>query len=160
MKHALPPLLLLTALVFALGGVGCLKSKPAPTEDAGSTAAPIVSATATTNSNVFNVQQCESLVVDAERKLADARNKAATDCKKDDECQLIETSACVPACSDRAVAKKAVTAYAKERDMLRMSSCKLWNDAECARTTPKPTPQCLTMKAVCKANKCEAVPAQ
>jgi hypothetical protein len=155
MNKALPSFLLITALV----GVGCLKSTPAPSEDAGTTAAPVVSATTTTNSNVFTVQQCESLVVDAERKLAEARNKAATDCKKNDDCQIIETSACVPACSDRAVAKKSVAAYAKERDMLRQSSCKLWNDAECARTTPKPAPQCQTMKAVCNANKCEAVPA-
>ena len=138
--------------------VGCLKSKPVPQQEAGTTAAPIVSASPTTTSTAFSVTQCESLLVDGERSLAGVRAKAATDCKKDDDCQIIETSACVPACADRAIAKKAIAGYAKEREQIRMGQCKLWNDAECPRTTPKPTPQCTPMKAACKANKCEAVP--
>ena len=58
---------------------------------------------------------------------------------------------------DRAIARKAVPAYNRERELIRMGQCKLWNDAECPRTTPKPTPECTPMKAACKANKCEAV---
>ena len=147
--------LLLSFLLF-----GCVKSKPV-SEEAGTTSAPVVSAsasaTATAASTAFSVNQCESLLVDGERTLAAARGKAATDCKKDDDCQLIEMSACIPACADRAVAKKAVAAYNREREQIRMGQCKLWNDAECPRTTPKPKPDCSPMKAVCKANKCEAV---
>lgn len=148
--------------LLLLGLIGCVKSKPV-SQDAGATAT-VTSAGATpqaaATSTAFTVQQCESLVVDAERNLAAARNKAATDCKKDEDCQMIETSACVPACVDRAIAKKAVGEYVKTREQIRMSSCKLWNDAECARTTPKQAPPCTPMKAVCKANKCEATPAQ
>lgn len=142
--------------------IGCVKSKPEG-GDAGQASPPAPASAATsqsTSSTAFTVQQCESLLVDAERKLAAARNEAAADCKKDEDCQLVETSACVPACSDRALAKKAVAAYVKERDMLRDSSCKLWNDAECSRTTPKPVPDCKPMKAACNANACEAVPAE
>ena len=144
--------------LLACGLIGCVKSKPVPQQEAGTTAAPVISASATTNSTAFTVTQCESLLVDGERTLANARGKAATDCKKDDDCQIIETSACVPACADRAVAKKAVNGYMKEREQIRMGQCKLWNDAECPRTTPKTAPQCTPMKAACKANKCEAVP--
>ena len=146
--------LLLSFLLF-----GCVKSKPV-SEEAGTTSAPVVSAsaTATTTSTAFSVNQCESLLVDGERTLAQARGKAATDCKKDDDCQLIEVSACIPVCADRAIAKKAVAAYNREREQIRMGQCKLWNDAECPRTTPKQKPDCSPMKAVCKANKCEAAP--
>ena len=140
--------------------IGCVKSKPV-SEEAGTTSGPVVSASASAapaaTSTAFSVTQCESLLVDGERTLATARGKAATDCKKDDDCQIIETSACIPACADRAVAKKAVAAYTKEREQIRMGQCKLWNDAECPRTTPKPKPECTPMKAACKANKCEAV---
>lgn len=145
------------ALLLFFFLMGCVKSKP-DGADAGRASPPVPTSTATTQSTAFTVQQCESLVVDAERKLADARNKASADCKKDDDCQLVETSACVPSCIDRAVAKKAVAEYVKEREMLRSTSCKLWNDAECPRTTPKPAPQCKPMKVACNANKCEAVP--
>lgn len=148
-------LLLLPLLI-----IGCVKSKPV-SEEAGTTSAPVVSASAsaaaTATSTAFSVNQCESLLVDGERSLATARGKAATDCKKDDDCQLIEVSACIPVCADRAIAKKAVPAYDREREQIRMGQCKLWNDAECPRTTPKPKPDCMPMKAVCKANKCEAV---
>lgn len=145
------------ALLLSILLVACVKSKPV-SEEAGTTAAPVTSATssATTNSTAFTVTQCESLLVDGERTLATARGKAATDCKKDDDCQLIEMSACIPTCADRAIAKKAVPGYNKEREQIRMGQCKLWNDAECPRTTPKPKPECAPMKAVCKANKCEA----
>lgn len=153
MKKAL---LLLPLLLTA-----CLKSKPV-SEDAGTTSAPVASSSsapsATTTSTAFTVNQCESLLVDGERTLATARSKAATDCKSDDDCKLIEVSACIPVCADRAIAKKAVPAYDREREQIRMGQCKLWNDAECPRTTPKPKPECGPMKAVCKANKCEAVP--
>jgi hypothetical protein len=140
--------------------VACVKSKPV-SEEAGTTAssataAPQPSATST----AFTVMQCESLLVDGERTVATARGKAAVDCKKDDDCQMIETTACIPGCADRAIAKKAAGGYAKEREQVRMGQCKLWNDAECPRTTPKPTPECKPMKAACKANKCEAVPGQ
>jgi hypothetical protein len=140
--------------------IGCVKSKPV-SEEAGTTAATVSSAAtpqATATSTAFSVTQCESLLVDGERTLASARAKAATDCKKDDDCQIIETSACIPACADRAVAKTAVTGYEKEREQIRMGQCKLWNDAECPRTTPKPKPECTPMTAICKANKCEAAP--
>lgn len=116
-------------------------------------------ATTASGSAPFTVEQCESLLVDAERKLAETRSQAPADCKKDDECKLVDTSACIPACADRAIAKKGVEAYSKRREELRMSSCKLWNDAECARTTPKPQPQCAPMKAVCRASHCEVVAA-
>jgi hypothetical protein len=143
-------------LLLAL--IGCVKSKPV-SEEAGTTASSAtVAPQGTPTSTAFTVSQCESLLVDGERTLATARGKAATDCKKDDDCQIIETSACIPACADRAVAKKAVAAYNKEREQIRMGQCKLWNDAECARTTPKPAPECQPTKAACKANKCEAVP--
>jgi len=132
----------------------CIKSRPEE-KDAGKVEAPPAQ-TASTTSAAFNVQQCESLLIDAERKLADERAKAPTDCKKDDDCKIIETSACVPACNDRAIAKKGEAAYTKQREILRQSSCKLWNDAECPRTTPKPQPNCAPTKAVCKANRCEA----
>jgi hypothetical protein len=142
--------------------VSCVKSKPV-SEEAGTTAPTVSSGAtpqATAASTAFSVTQCESLLVDGERSLATARGKAATDCKKDDDCQIIETSACIAACADRAVAKKAVPGYEKEREQIRMGQCKLWNDAECPRTTPKAKPQCTPMKAACKANKCEAVPGQ
>jgi hypothetical protein len=143
--------------------IGCVKSKPV-SEEAGTTAAPVVSASAspsaTATSTAFTVTQCESLLVDGERTLATARGKAATDCKKDEDCQIIETSACIPTCADRAIAKKSVATYSREREQIRMGQCKLWNDAECPRTTPKPKPDCTPMKAACKANKCEAVPGQ
>jgi hypothetical protein len=150
MKKALPLLLL----------IGCVNSKPS-SQEAGTTSAPVVSATASASaappSTAFSVTQCESLLVDGERTLAGVRAKAATDCKKDDDCQIIETSACIPVCADRAIAKKAVPGYNREREQIRMGQCKLWNDAECPRTTPKATPECTPMKAACKANKCEAV---
>jgi hypothetical protein len=157
MNRALP--LVCVTLLFA-----CVKSRPEE-KDAGAGAAPLTQATTSASagapsatSTAFSVAQCESLLIDAERKLSSERSRAATDCKTDDDCQLIETSACVPACVDRAVAKKAVAPYMKRRDELRQTSCKLWNDAECPHTTPKPTPQCAPMKAVCKAGHCEVEP--
>ena len=148
------------ALLLPFLLIACVKSKPV-SEEAGTTSAPVASASAAPNaaatSTAFSVNQCESLLVDGERTLATGRAKAGTDCKKDDDCQLIEVSACIPVCADRAIAKKAVPAYDREREQIRMGQCKLWNDAECPRTTPKPKPDCAPMKAACKANKCEAV---
>lgn len=153
--------LLLSSLVGLVGLVGCVNSKKPASQDAG-TAPPAVSqatpSTANVNSNAFTVEQCESLLVDAERKLADARSRAQTTCKKDDDCKLIEMSACIPACVNRSIARMAVEPYMKEREMLRQTSCKLWNDAECPRTTPKPTPQCPEMKAICRAGRCDVAP--
>jgi hypothetical protein len=143
--------------IFGLLLIGCVRSRP-DEKDAGAPppAAPVVTPAAT--STGFTVAQCESLLIDAERKLSSERSRAPSDCKNDGDCQLVETSACIPACVDRAIAKKGVDHYMKEREILRQSSCKLWNDAECARTTPKPQPECPPMKAVCKAGQCDVAP--
>lgn len=148
------------SILASVTSMACVRSRTDEKKRQDAPGATAPAATAATNSTAFTVQQCESLIVDAERKLADARNKASADCKKDDDCQLVETSACVPACNDRAIAKKAAGAYQKQREMLRNTSCKLWNDAECARTTPKPMPDCKPLEVACNANKCEAVPAR
>jgi hypothetical protein len=156
------------ALVLSLLLIGCIKSKPEGADAGGGSAnasppppmsaASVVPAAAASSSGAFSVTQCESLLVDAERQLHTARSRASAACKRDDDCQLIETSACVPACVDRAIARSAVTDYMKTREQLRQSSCKLWNDAECPRTTPKPKPECTPMKAVCKTGQCDVAP--
>ena len=152
------------ALFLSLLLIGCVKSKPEGADAGGARASPTptpppsTASAAPTSSTAFTVTQCEGLLVDAERKLHDARSKAPATCKRDDDCQLIETSACVPACVDRAIARSAVSDYMKRREELRMSSCRLWNDAECPRTTPKPTPDCPPMKAICKAGQCDVAP--
>ena len=156
------------ALVLPLLLIACIKSKPEGSDAGGGSAtgspsppmsaAPVAPAAAPSSSTAFSVAQCESVLVDAERQLHAARSRASAACKRDDDCQIIETSACVPACDDRAIAKSAVTEYMKTRDQLRQSSCKLWNDAECPRTTPKSKPECTPMKPVCKAGQCAVAP--
>lgn len=137
----------------------CVRSRPSE-QDAGPAPSASLAPQATTRSTstAFTVSHCESLLIDAERKLSNERSRAATACKTDDDCKLVETSACIPACSDRAMSKTAVDGYLKAREQVRTTSCTLWNAAECPRITPKPAPECPPMKAVCKTGHCDAVP--
>ena len=145
--------LALAAVVLVL--VGCVKTRQGEaTNDAAPT--PEVIAPGTDSTPGLSVEQCETILVEAERARLRARAAAPATCKAADDCALVESSACTPGCSDRAVAKSGVAGYAAKRDELRATKCKAWNDGRCAVITPKPMPMCAAATAACVAGKCIA----
>ena len=131
----------------------CVKSERKE-EDAGVPLGAVVGTTARPSG--LSTESCEQILVGAEQKLAKARADAPTDCHADGDCVLVESSACVPGCTDRAMAKTAAADYRAARDRLRASDCKRWNDGACATTTPKPAPTCPPVRAACTKGKCTA----
>jgi hypothetical protein len=148
--------LLLTCLVLA----GCVDKKPAPAQV---DAAPTVASAAVTGASAsakpkFTVTACEALLLDAEAQLARERAGADKTCAKDDDCTLVLSGVCAPACTDSAMAKTATALYSKKRSQLDREICQGWRDNDCANTTPKPQPECAPVHAVCKDKQCSAAP--
>jgi hypothetical protein len=143
----------LAALAFVIVLVGCVKTRP---DEATNDASASSGATPTERPVGHSVEHCESLLIAAERTLAEARAAATVECATSDDCALIESSACTPGCSDRAVAKSALAGYAATRERLRATSCKRWSDGRCAVTTPKPAPICPAVTLACTDGKCVA----
>lgn len=139
-------------LVLALLLVGCVKSR-VDEQDAGATSSAITARPATTAAGL-SVDQCEKILVGAEKKLSEARAAAATECKTKDDCTLVYDAACIGSCPVHPIAKSAQAAYERTFEGLRTTSCKEWNEGGCPKTTPKPTPTCRAFPVACTNGKC------
>src|SRR5688500_3431842 len=101
------PLLLLSLLCVA-----CVDKKATPAEaDAGSPSVAVASGAVTPASASaeprLSVEACEALVLEGESKLARERAGAEKACTKDDDCTLVSSGVCAPACTDAAMTKTA-----------------------------------------------------
>jgi hypothetical protein len=154
--------LVLPCLVLALVLIACVDKKPAPAQV---DAAPTVASAAVTPVSAsgsakprFTVTACEALVLEGESKLARERAGSEKACTKDDECTLVLSGVCAPACTDYAMTKTASALYAKKRTQIDREICQGWRDNDCASISPKPPSDCAPMHAVCKDKQCTAVP--
>lgn len=142
--------------LLAIVLVGCVKTQPDGHDAGAGAVATSTAAVAAPTSTSLGVTDCESMLVDAEKKAGEARAAASTQCKTDDDCTLVESGVCVAACADRAIAKNALPAYVAVRDALKSTTCRKWTEAECPKTTPKPAPACKPQKAACTGGTCVA----
>lgn len=133
-------------IALALVLVGCVKTR-VDEHDAGATAAATAG---------LGVEQCEKILVGAEKTLSEARAAASTDCKTKEDCTLVYTGACVGSCPAHPIAKSSEASYESTRARLRDTSCKAWNEGGCPNTTPKPTPTCRAFQVACTNGRCVA----
>ncbi len=118
------------------------QSAPPPT---GSTSGPLT------------VQQCEAILVDGEKQLAELRAQMSKECTVDAECAVTFATVCMPGCPDYPMSKSASMMYSFKRDEIDSYTCKRWRDSDCEKITPKPKPSCTAMKGVCQNKVCVAL---
>ena len=146
------PLAVLFSLVFSVFFAACVDKKVGTSADA----APATVTPAASAPQKLTVESCEAILIEGEEKLSRERRSADKACTKDDDCMLVHSGACAPACIDFAMTKTAAKAYAEKRKEIDHGTCRGWRSNECPTITPKPELACPTLRAKCENKQCVA----